>query len=231
MLSILPLKLFLYFFVSFRALSWQNYFMKVLLIEGQTLTRVGLRTILESKADIEIVGESGTGAEGLRLFGELRPDITFLSLRLPDSCAVDSLADFLKIYPKAKIIVVAEQTGDAEISRALNGGACSYILKDITADELIKAARTVYAGKKYIPNQVAGILSENFGQPQLTAAEQKILQMIVGGKANKEIAFDLKVTENTVKTHVKNIFEKLAVSDRTSAATQAIRRGLVRFDV
>lgn len=205
--------------------------MKVLLVDDQTLTRVGLRTILERENDIEIVGESATGAEGLRLFKELRPEITFLSLRLPDSCAVDSLADYLKISPKAKIIVVAEQTGDAEISRALTGGACSYILKDITADELIKAVRTVQAGKKYIPNQVAGILSENLGQPELTATERKILQMIVGGKANKEIAFALNITENTVKTHVKNIFDKLAVSDRTSAATQAIRRGLVRFDV
>lgn len=205
--------------------------MKVLLIDDQTLTRVGLRTILESESDVRIVGESASGAEGLRLFRELRPDITFLNLRLPDSCAIDSLADFLQIYPKAKIIVVAEQTGDAEISRALKNGACSYILKDITADELIKAVHTVHAGKKYIPDQIANILSENLGQPELTPAEKKILQMIVGGKANKEIAFDLNVTENTVKTHVKNIFDKLAVSDRTSAATQAIRRGLVRFDV
>lgn len=205
--------------------------MNVLLIDDQTLRRVGLRTILEREGDIRVVGEAGSGAEGLRLFGELRPDLTFLSLRLPDSCAVDSLADFLKIYPKAKIVVVAEQTGDAEISRALAGGACSYVLKDISAEELIQAARTVYAGKKYIPGAVAHILSENIGQPQLTATEKKILQMIVAGKANKEIAFALQVTENTVKTHVKNIFEKLAVSDRTSAATSAIKRGLVRFDV
>jgi two-component system, NarL family, response regulator len=214
--------------MSFRG---KIHLMKVLLIDDQTLTRVGLRTILEGESDVEIVGETGSGAEGLRLFRELRPDITFLDLRLPDSCAVDSLADFLEIYPKAKIIVVAEQTGDAEISRALAGGACSYILKDISESELIKAVRAVYAGKKYIPGAVASILSENIGQPELTATEKKILEMIVGGKANKEIAFDLHVTENTVKTHVKNIFDKLAVSDRTSAATQAIKRGLVRFDV
>mgnify|MGYP001325790280 CR=1 FL=1 len=205
--------------------------MKVLLIDDQTLTRVGIRTILERETDIEIVGESANTAEGLELFERLRPDITFLSLRLPDSCAVDSLADYLKINPKAKIIVIAEQTGDAEISRALKSGACSYILKSISADELVKAVRLVHAGKKYIPGAVANILSETIGQPELTAAEQKILAMIVGGKSNKEIAFDLNITENTVKTHVKNIFEKLAVSDRTSAATQAIRRGLVRFDV
>jgi DNA-binding NarL/FixJ family response regulator len=205
--------------------------MKVLLIDDQTLTRAGLRAILERAGDVEIVGEAANGVEGLRLFRELRPDITFLDLRLPDSCAVDSLADFLDVYPKAKIIVVAEQTGDAEISRALKNGACSYVLKDIAADELIKAVRAVHAGKKYIPGAVAHILSENLGQPELTPTEKKILQMIVGGKANKEIAFDLSVTENTVKTHVKNIFDKLAVSDRTSAATQAIRRGLVRFDL
>jgi DNA-binding NarL/FixJ family response regulator len=204
--------------------------MKVLLIDDQAITRAGVRSILESRGDMSVVGEAATTAEGLRLFVELRPDITLMSLRLPDSCAIDSISDFLKAAPQAKVIVIAEQGGDGEISKALKRGACSYIMKDISADELISAVRTVFAGKKYIPYSVAGILSEHLGQEELTRGEQKVLELVVDGLGNKEIAARLSVTENTVKTHVRNIFDKLAVSDRTSAATSAIKRGLVRVD-
>ncbi len=132
---------------------------------------------------------------------------------------------------RAKILILAEHAGDAEISRSLKKGASGYVCKDISESELIRAIRAVNTGGKYIPAEIAGILSENYGQEELTPAERKILQMIVGGNSNKEIAFDLNVSENTVKTHVKNVFEKLGVSDRTSAATLAIKRGLVRIDI
>lgn len=203
---------------------------RILLIENQTLTRVGLKTILEKQNDFEIVGEADSGIEGFELFKQLKPNVTILSLRLPDSCAIDVLADYFADDEHAKIIVLAEHAGDAEISKSLKKGALGYICKDVTETDLIKAIRTVATGKKYIPTNIAEILSENFGQEELTPAEQKILQAIVGGKSNKEISFDSGVTENTVKTHVKNIFDKLGVSDRTSAATAAIRRGLVRMD-
>ena len=204
--------------------------MKVLLIENETLVRIGLRTILSEQADIQVVAEAKTSAEGLELFQRMYPDVTLISLRFPDTCAVNELEKFLKISPKAKIIVVASHAGDAEISRSLERGAKGYICKDISEDELIKAVRTVAAGKKYIPSEVAAILSENIGQESITPSEQKVLQAIVGGKSNKEIAHDLNISENTVKTHVKNIFDKLQVSDRTSATTTAIKRGFVRFD-
>ncbi|MGI8788119.1 MAG: LuxR C-terminal-related transcriptional regulator [Pyrinomonadaceae bacterium] len=204
---------------------------RVLLIENQTLTRVGIKTILGEQSDIEIVGEAATGAEGFRLFRELKPDVTLISLRLPDSCAVDEVGNFIKENNRAKIIVLAEHAGDAEISRSLKNGAFGYVCKDVSAADLVKAIRAVAAGRKYIQDEAANILSEHFGQEELTKTERKILQMITAGKANKEIAFGLNVSENTVKTHVKNIFEKLGVSDRTSAATSAIKRGLVRIDV
>ena len=206
-------------------------FIRVLLIESQTLTRIGAKTILSEQNDIEIVGEAETGAEGFRLFDELKPDVTILSLRLPDSCAIDEIENYLIKNDKAKIIVLADHAGDSEISRSLKSGASGYICKDVTAAELIKAIRIVNSGKKYIPGEIAEILSENFGQEELTPAERKILQKIVKGNSNKEIARSLKVSENTVKTHVKNILGKLGVSDRTSAATLAIKRGLVRIDV
>jgi DNA-binding NarL/FixJ family response regulator len=202
---------------------------RVLLIENQTLVRIGIRTILESQKDIEIAAEAETGAKGFELFKKLNADVTILSLRLPDVCAIDVLEDYFTENKKAKIIVLADSAGDAEISKALKKGALGYICKDVSPEELVKAIRTVSTGRKFIPSDIAEILSENFGRDELTPMETKILQLVVAGKANKEIAYDLNISENTVKTHVKNIFEKLGVSDRTSAATLAIKRGLVRI--
>jgi DNA-binding NarL/FixJ family response regulator len=201
---------------------------RLLLIENQTLVRIGIKTILDAQTDFEIVGEASDGSKGFELFKRLNPDITILSLRLPDSCAIDSLEDYFAADSKAKIIVLADSAGDAEISKALKRGASSYICKDVAADELIKAIRAVHAGRKYIQAEIAAILSENLFQEELTPTETRILNEVVQGKSNKEIAFDLDISENTVKTHVKNVFDKLGVSDRTSAATLAIRRGLVR---
>ncbi len=206
-------------------------FVRILIIENQTLTRIGLQTILNARSDLRVVGEARDAADGFKLFRETRPDVTILSLRLPDSCALDVLDDYFSFDKRAKILILAEHAGDAEISRALKKGAFGYVCKDASENDLIEAIRTVGAGKKYIPANIAEILSENYAQEELTAQERKILQMLVGGNSNKEIAFDLNVSENTVKTHVKNVFEKLGVSDRTSAATLAIKRGLARIDV
>lgn len=204
---------------------------RLLIIENQPLTRIGIRTILDSENDIEIAGETDNAADGFRMFRELKPDVTVLGLRLPDSCAIDDLDNYFIEDGKTKVIVLAEHAGDAEISRALKKGALGYICKDVSPEELIKAIRTVAAGKKFIPADIAQILTENFGQEELTATESNVLRMIVGGMSNKEIGFALDVSENTVKTHVKNIFGKIGVGDRTTAAAVAIKRGLVRVDL
>jgi DNA-binding NarL/FixJ family response regulator len=202
---------------------------RILIIENQTLVKIGIRAVLSAKEDLEIVGEADSGAEGFQKFRELKPDVAILSLRLPDSCAIDTLDDYFREEKRAKILVLADTAGDAEISKALKKGALGYICKDISPDELVKAIRAVAAGRKYIPSDIAEILSENIGSEELTPTETRILGQIVAGKSNKEIAYDLEISENTVKTHVKNVFEKLRVSDRTSAATLAIKRGLVRI--
>ena len=204
---------------------------RILIVENQTLVKLGIETILNAQNDIEIAGCAETSADGFRLFEQTKPDVTILGLRLPDSCAVDEIENYLRGNERAKIIVLADHAGDAEISRSLKNGASGYVCNDISAADLTEAIRAVAAGKKYLQAEVANILGENFGREELTKTERKILQAIVAGKANKEIAFDLNVSENTVKTHVKNVFEKLGVSDRTSAATLAIKRGLVRIDV
>lgn len=204
---------------------------RLLLIENQPLTRLGVRTVIDGEKDIELAGEADNASDGFELFRKIQPNVTILGLRLPDSCAIDDLDNYFIQDPKAKIIVLAEHAGDAEITKALRKGAAGYICKDVSPGELVTAIRSVAAGRKYIPADIARILSENVGQEDLTPAESNVLRMIVGGMSNKEIAFALEVSENTVKTHVKNIFDKIGVSDRTSAATTAIKRGLVRVDL
>lgn len=203
----------------------------VLLIESQPLTRIGIGTVLGTESDIELVAEAETAAAGFDLFKNLRPDVTIIGLRFPDSCTIDDLDNYFVITPRPNVIVLADHSGDAEIAKALKKGAAGYICKDISPSELVDAIRTVAAGRKYIPDGIAQILSQNLGQDELTPTEANILRMIVGGMSNKEIAFALDISENTVKTHNQNIFSKIGVSDRTSAATTAIKRGLVRVDL
>lgn len=203
----------------------------VLVIEDHALTRLGIRSVLDKDGSFDLVGETGSATEGRELFRQLRPDVTILGLRFPGHCTIDDLDNYFAATPGARLIVLADHAGDAEIRRALTRGVLGYICKDTEPAELINALRTVAAGRKFIPADIAGILSEHLGSDELTPAEGSVLRMIVGGMSNKEIAFALDVSENTVKTHVKNIFGKLGVSDRTSAATTAIRRGLVRVDL
>jgi len=203
----------------------------VLLIENHALTRLGIRAVFREVDDIHLIGEANTSAEGFSEFEKLRPDVTILGLRFPGSCSIDDLENYFAEDRDAKIIVLAEHAGDAEITKALRQGAAGYICKDISPEELVKAIRTVAAGKKYIPDEIVRVLSQNLGQEELTPAEANVLRMIVGGMSNKEIAFTLDISENTVKSHIQNIFGKIGVSDRTSAATTAIKRGLVRVDL
>lgn len=204
---------------------------RILLIENETLIRIGIRTVLLAESDFEIIGEAETSAEGFKLFQTRKPDVTLISLRLKETCAIDDVQTFRDFVPNSKIIILAPRAGDGEISKALKKGALGYVLKDIAPDELVKAVRTVASGKKYIPSAVAEVLTEHLGMEELTPTELIVLRMVVGAMTNKEIAFGLDVSENTVKTHLKNIFDKLGVSDRTAATTTAIRRGLVRLDV
>lgn len=203
----------------------------VLIIENQPLTRLGMRSVIDGREDIVITAEADNAADGFRLFQEIRPDVTILGLKFPDSCTIDDIDNYFVSTPNAKIIVLAEHAGDAEISRALKKGAKGYICKDVAPEELVASIKAVAAGKKYVSDDIAQILTENLGKEELTPTESNVLRMIVGGMSNKEIAFAMDVSENTVKTHIQNIFGKIGVSDRTSAATTAIKRGLVRVDL
>src|SRR5215813_2474693 len=140
---------------------------QVLLVEDEPLTRIGVRTVLGSEDDIKLAAEADNAADGFARFRELRPDVTVLGLRLPDSCTIDDLDNYFIENPKAKIIVLAEHAGDAEITKALKKGALGYICNDVTADDLVRAIRTVATGKKFIPAEIAAVLSENIGREEL----------------------------------------------------------------
>jgi DNA-binding NarL/FixJ family response regulator len=204
---------------------------QILLVEHQPLARLGIRAVINAEDDISLIGETDNGGEGFELFRKTNPDVTILGLRFPDSCSIDDLDNYFSERPKAKIIVLADHAGDAEISKALKKGAAGYICKDVSPADLVEAIRKVAAGRRYIPDEIAQVLSEHLGQEDLTPTETDVLGKIVGGMSNKEIGFALDISENTVKTHVQNIFGKIGVSDRTSAATTAIKRGLVRVDL
>ena len=203
----------------------------LLVIEDQGLTRLGVKTLVSSADDIDLIGEAADPNAGFRQFLEMRPDVTLLGLRFPDSCSIDDLEKYLAEVPAARILMLADHAGDGEIRRALDKGARGYILKSVEPSELLAAIRTVARGGKYIPAEICEILDEHRGSEDLTPSEQNVLAMLVGGRSNKEIASGLDVSENTIKTHVQNIFGKLGVDDRTSAVTAAIRRGLIRVDI
>jgi len=188
---------------------------RILVVEHESLTRLGMQALIEAAEGLELAGEADNLTDGFSLFSQLAPDVTILGLRFPESCSIDDLDRYFAESHSARIVVLAGHAGDAEISRALGKGVAGYICKDIEPTDLIDAIRTLAAGKE-----------------TLTPMEAQILRMIVGGMANKEIGFALGITENTVKTHNQNLFGKVGVSDRTSAAAAtAIRRGLVRIDL
>lgn len=201
------------------------------MIENQPLTRIGIRHVLAGTEDVELIGEADNAADGFQTFRELRPDVTILGLRFPDSCTIDDLDNYFIEDPAARIIMLADHAGDAEISRALRKGAAGYVCKDVDPAALVKAVRIVRNGGRFLQDDIARIIDENLGSEILTPAEENVLRMLVGGMSNKEISTELDVSENTVKTHIKNLYDKIGVSDRASAATTAIKRGLIRIDL
>lgn len=203
---------------------------RVLIIEDHLIARIGIATIVGAQPDLVVVGEAVNGAQGVELFRRLQPDVTLMDLRMSEMNGAQALQIIRGESPNARIIVLSSHSGDAEIRAAFRFGASGYVLKDVLEDELINAVRVVHAGRKYIPANVAEILAEHLSEETLTASEQKILKMVVAGASNRVIAEQLFVSENTVKTHLKNIFAKLAVKDRAQAVAAALKRGLVAFD-
>jgi DNA-binding NarL/FixJ family response regulator len=202
---------------------------RVLCADDHPIVREGLAGILLLQADMELVGEAGSGQEAIELYSPLQPDVLLLDLRLRDMSGYEVMEKIFTTFPKAKVLVLTSLEGDADIERALALGASGYVVKGTGRDELVRAVRSVYAGKKHIPAEVAQKLAEHLASEKLTPSELEVLTLMARGKRNKEIGAELSIAEDTVKMHVKNILAKLEVNDRTEAVTIAMRRGILHL--
>ena len=202
----------------------------VLLVDDHALLRTGVANIINQEPDLHVIAEAANGAEGVDAFRDHRPDVTLLDLRMPVMEGVEAVRHIRDIDPLARVIVLTTYDADEDIARALQAGAKAYVLKDIAADALISCIHAVLAGKTYVVPAVAAKLAERVTRIQLTPRELSTLRLMADGKANKEIAADLGISERTVKTHLGHLFEKLGVTSRTEAVKVATRRGLVRLD-
>ena len=202
----------------------------MLVVEDHHVVRQGLVALLNVVEGLEVVGEAADGVEAIGQFRKHLPDITLIDLRLPRMGGVDVIERLRMETPHARFIVLTTYDGDEDIYRALQAGAKAYLLKGMTTDELIAAIHTVHAGKSLIPPAIAQRLAERMGTEELTPREFDVLEQIVYGKSNKEIATELEISEATVKTHINSLLGKLGVSDRTQAATAAIQRGIVPLE-
>ena len=202
---------------------------RILVVDDHHVVRQGLVALLNIMPDIEVVGEAGDGLEAIRLHQSLHPDITLMDLQLSKLGGVDAILRIRAEDPAARFIVLTTFDGDEDIFRSLQAGAKAYLLKGMTVEELTSTIQAVHSGKTRISAPIAEKLAERMSGQALTARELAVLERIVAGRANKEIASDLDISEATVKTHVNNLLGKLGVSDRTHAATVAIQRGIVHL--
>jgi DNA-binding NarL/FixJ family response regulator len=207
-----------------------NEKIRVLVVEDHNVVRQGLVALLNVAERIEVVGEAADGAEAVAQFRRHKPDVTLIDLRLPRMSGVDVIQRVRMESPQARFIVLTTYDGDEDIYRALKAGAKAYLLKGMTSEELISAIHVVHSGKSHIPPVIAEKLAERMGAEELTPREFDVLEQIVHGKSNKEIATELDVSEATVKTHINSLLGQLGVTDRTQAATAAIQRGIVPLE-
>ena len=194
------------------------------------MIRAGLTATIEPEPDMTVVGSASSGREGLELYRQHQPDVLLIDLKMPEMGGVEAIRTIRAEFPSAKIIVVSTYKGDEDIYRALEAGAVTYLLKDTLAEKMIGVIREVAKGGRPIPPEVAERLTGRMFQPALTNRETEVLQLIARGMRNKEIAAELKISDETAQGHVKNILAKLSVHDRTEAVAVAIRRGIVHLD-
>ncbi len=200
---------------------------RIMIVDDHPLLREGIISLVGKQSDMRVVGEASDGKEALQLFKQCTPDVTLMDLRLPGIDGIDVMTAILRDFPDAKFIVLTTFSGDAQVLRALKAGARGYLLKDMLRKELLEAIRTVHAGRKRIPTEIAALIAEHASDGILTRREIEVLQLIASGNPNKLVADKLSVSEDTIKMHVKSILSKLGANDRTHAVTIALKRGII----
>ena len=203
---------------------------RILIADDHPVMRAGLRALFSAEDDTSIVAEAGDGDEAVALHAAHAPDVTLMDLRMPKMDGVAAIRAIVAASPDARVIAVTTYDGDADIYRALDAGACGYLIKDMLGEEVVRAVRAAAAGRRAIPAAVAGRLAEFTPRVNLTAREVEVLRLVAKGLRNREVARVIGRTEGTVKAHLKHIHEKLGVEDRTEAVTVALQRGIIHLD-
>ena len=201
---------------------------RILAVDDHALVRDGIAGLLSVQPDMVMAGEASNGREAIQQFRVLHPDITLMDLQMPEMNGLDALIAIRNEFPDAKVIVLTTYAGDVQILRALKAGAQAYLLKSTLHKELLQTIRSVHAGKKALSPEVSYEIAEHATDDALTPAEIAVLRLIAAGNANKQIADQLSITEETVKSRVKNILSKLGANDRTHAAMIGVKRGIIQ---
>jgi DNA-binding NarL/FixJ family response regulator len=200
---------------------------RILTVDDHPLLREGVAAVIEGQPDMTLVGEASTGRDALEAFRRHLPDVTLMDLRMPDMSGIEVINQIRAECPTARIVVLTTYAGDAQALCALKAGAAGYLLKSMLRKELLDTIRTVHSGKRRIPPEIAAGIAEHAADDALTDREIEVLRRVGAGHSNKQIAFQLAITEGTVKAHMKSILPKLGARDRTHAVMIAVKRGIL----
>jgi DNA-binding NarL/FixJ family response regulator len=202
---------------------------RILSVDDHPMLREGIAAVLAGEDDMLLVAEASNGREAVEQFRAHRPDVTLMDVQMPEVNGIDAILKIREEFPDARIIVLTTYSGDAQAARAFRAGAAGYLLKNMVRKELIDTIRLVHTGKRRIPPEIAVELAEHHMDDALTEREIEVLREVAGGNANKIVAIRLKVSEETIKAHMKSILSKLGANDRTHAVTIALKRGIIEI--